>query len=662
MFVKIHAFIKIILTFPRLVKQIIAIIIDLSLCILCTWFAFFFRLEQFISIKEVPLAAGIVSVGIALPLFWLLGLYRTIFRYSGLSIVLTVSIALSAYSFLYFLVFSVYGVTGIPRSIGILQPMLLFFAITSSRLFLKYLLDGNYFFKDKSKFLKKVLVYGAGSAGRQLAFALENSHELKVVGFLDDDTRLHGQFLQSQQIYSPLKIADLIKLKNIELILLALPSISRFRRNEILSKLSNHRLQVQTLPKITDIIKGKVVLSDIRDLDVDDILNRDQVLADSELLTKNITSKVVLITGAGGSIGSELGRQIIRLNPQKLLLLELNEFALYKIYEDLKIVNQDLKIIPLLVNVQNEIKMIEIFKTFKVDTVYHTAAYKHVPLVEENISESIKNNVFGTLAVTKAALSQSVENFVLISSDKAVRPTNIMGASKRLAELCVQGLCHNLIKNKTKMSIVRFGNVLESSGSVIPKFKNQIKNGGPITLTHPDVTRYFMTVTEAAQLVIQAGAMSEDCDVFVLDMNRSVKIKDLIYRLVKLSGLMIKDENNKKGDIEIKIIGLRQGEKLHEELLLSDNPQKTQHPKIQKELDPFITFNQLETDLNILKNLLDHNKVAEVKEMLGKIVKNYVSNSIIVDHVYLEQNKFDKSSFVSRDEGNKADKIKKNYN
>ena len=445
-----------------------------------------------------------------------------------------------------------------------------------------------------------------------------------------------------------------------QLILLALPSISRSRRNDILKNLSNYPLKVQTLPTVGDIIQERISLSDIKDLDVDDILNRDQVLPNPQLLSKNITSKVVLVTGAGGSIGFELARQIAKQNPQKLLLLELNEFALYKIYEELKITNKNLKIIPLLVNVQDQAKVNEIFKIFKVDTVYHAAAYKHVPLVEENISESIKNNVFATLAVTKAALFNSVENFVLISSDKAVRPTNIMGASKRLAELCVQGLYKNEKNNKTKMSVVRFGNVLESSGSVIPKFKKQIKDGGPITLTHPDVTRYFMTLTEASQLVIQAGAMSEDCDVFVLDMGESVKIKDLIYRIVKLSGLSVNDENNKEGDIKIEIIGLRSGEKLYEELLLGDNPQKTQHPKIQKAQDPFIPFNKLEVDLNNLKTLLDHNKVFEVKELLTKIVKTYQSNTAIVDHVYLEQSKFDKSSFVSVNEGNKVVKIKNN--
>ena len=660
MLVTIHTATKSILNLPRFAKNIIVIIVDLNLCVLSTWFAFYLRLDQFISIQGAALTAVMVSVALALPFFWLLGLYRTIFRYSGLSIMFSVSIALLIYGFLYFLFFTVYGVVGIPRSIGILQPMLLFFSVVGSRLFAKYLLGSNYLFKNKSNFLKKTLVYGAGKAGQQLVSALENSNELEVVSFLDDDERLHGQVLQGQEIYSPLKIANLIKSKEPQLVLLALPSISRFRRNEILKNLSNYPLQVQTLPTVADIIQGRVNLSDIKDLDVDDILNRDQVFPNTKLLSKNITSKVVLVTGAGGSIGSELARQIVKLNPQKLLLLELNEFALYKIYEELKIVNENLKIIPLLINVQDHTKVNEIFKTFKIDTVYHAAAYKHVPLVEENISESIKNNVFATLVIAKAALFQSVENFVLISSDKAVRPTNIMGASKRLAELCVQGLYKNVKNNKSKMSIVRFGNVLESSGSIIPKFKKQIKDGGPITLTHPDVTRYFMTLTEASQLVIQAGAMSNDCDVFVLDMGDSIKIKDLIYRIVKLSGLSVKDENNKEGDIEIKIIGLRPGEKLYEELLLGDNPQKTQHPKIQKAQDPFIPINQLEVDLNNLRNLLDNNKVFDVKELLTKIVKTYQSNCAIVDHVYLEQSKLDKSSFVPVDEGNKVVKIKNN--
>ena len=660
MLLGIHKTIKSLISFSRPVKQIIAIILDLNFCIISTWLAFYLRLDIFVPIRGVILNAAIISVGLALPIFWFIGLYQTIFRYSVSSIIFSASVALLLYGFLYFSIYGLYGVTGIPRSIGILQPMLLFFAITTSRLFLKYLLGGTYLFNDKTLLLKKTLIYGAGNSGQQLASSLINNYRLKVVGFLDDNNHLHGQTLQGKIIYSPLKIDDLIKSKEVKLVLLALSSISRFRRNEILKNLSKYPVQVQTLPKITDIVEGKVTLSDIRDLDVEDILNRDQVLPNSKLLTKNVTSKVVLVTGAGGSIGSELVRQIEKLNPKKLLLFELNEFALFKIYEEIKIVNKDLEIIPLLVNVQDQIKMSEIFKIFKVETVYHAAAYKHVPLVEENISESIKNNVFATLAVAKAALSHSVENFVFVSSDKAVRPTNIMGASKRLAELCVQGLYENTKNHKTKVSIVRFGNVLESSGSVIPKFKKQIKSGGPITLTHPDVARYFMTLTEAAQLVIQAGAMSENCDVFVLDMGEIIKIKDLIYRIVKLSGLTVRDEKNKEGDIAIKTIGLRPGEKLYEELLLGDNLQKTQHPKIQKAQDPSIPFDQLEIDLSTLKTLIDNNKTAEVKELLAKVVKTYQSNAAIVDHVYLELSKLDKSSFVTMDEGNKFVKIKNN--
>ena len=320
-----------------------------------------------------------------------------------------------------------------------------------------------------------------------------------------------------------------------------------------------------------------------------------------------------------------------------MLLLELSEFALYKIQDELKNYDRDLKIISLLVNAQDQLKLETIFEIFKVDTIYHAAAYKHVPLVEENICEGVKNNVFSTLAVTKAALSKKVSNLVLISSDKAVRPTNIMGASKRLSELCMQGI-YNISKNcVTHFSIVRFGNVLESSGSVIPKFKKQIKEGGPVTLTHKNVTRYFMTVTEAAQLVIQAGAMGKKSEVFVLDMGKSVKIKDLIYQMIALSGLTVKDKKNPLGDIEVKITGLRPGEKLYEELLIGNNPQKTNHPKIQKINDPYIPFGQLEVDLNYLNKLLNNNEAKKVKNLLQKLLRSLNSNSEIVDHLHLEQ-------------------------
>jgi len=442
--------------------------------------------------------------------------------------------------------------------------------------------------------------------------------------------------------------------------LLALPSITRQKRNQILNDLNKHRVIVKTLPSIQDIVDGRVSVSDIKDLTIDDLLNREQIKPNLELLSKNITSKVVMVTGGGGSIGSELSRQIIKLNPKKIILIELSEFALYKINEDLKNINKSINIIPLLINIQNKKKIEQVFNTFNIDTVYHAAAYKHVPLVEENITESVKNNVFGTFILAEAAIKYNISNFVLISSDKAVRSTNIMGATKRLAEICVQSLYNNE-DNQSKFAIVRFGNVLESSGSVIPKFKSQIKEGGHVTLTHPDVTRYFMTITEASQLVIQAGAMAEKCEVFVLDMGQSIKIKDLINKMIKLSGLSIKDDKNLEGDIEIKITGLRPGEKLYEELLLGDNPQKTYHEKIQKAQDPFIPFNKLKIDLDHLSNLIEENKVEKVKHMLSNLVTSYHSNSEIVDHFYEQQSnsKNDlKSAKIINSDQNKVIRIK----
>ena len=513
--------------------------------------------------------------------------------------------------------------------------MLLFFTIVGLRLCVKFLIGTSA--SKKAKSYKATLIYGAGSAGRQLASSLDVSIQYKVVGFLDDDYSLQGQILQGLPIYNVNKLEELIQSNNIELVLLALPSIRRFQRNQILEKLRSYKLVVQTLPSVTDIIDGKVTISDIREFNVEDILDRETVAPQEDLLLKYIKNQVVLVTGAGGSIGSELCRHIIRCKPKALILCEFNEFYLYKIYEELIAINQKIKIVPLLSNVQDENKMNEILKLFNVETIYHAAAYKHVPLVEANICEGILNNVFGTYTVVKAAIKQQVLNFVLISSDKAVRPTNIMGTSKRLAELCVQALYHEQASHKMNMSMVRFGNVLESSGSVIPKFKQQIKQGGPITLTHPEVTRYFMTITEAAQLVIQAGALSNNCDVFVLDMGKSIKIKNLIYRMVQLSGLSVKDQENPDGDIEIKVIGLRAGEKLYEELLLGDNPQPTIHEKIKKAQDPFIPLNQLEKDLNVLQSLLVTYKVAEVKVKLEKIIDTYQSEYKIVDYLYIEQ-------------------------
>ena len=644
----------------RYSKRVIAIIIDIGLCILCTWLAFYLRLEQFIKINDFTILAVLISITLAIPIFWLLNLYKTMFRFAGPSIIITVAVATFIYGLLYFAVISIYGIRGIPRSIGVIQPVLLFLGISSSRLIIRYLFIGSLDFKN-SKNKKNVLIYGAGNAGRQLLTSLENNPEMKVIGFLDDNKKFHRQIILGQTIYDPINIDDLIIKKNVDLVLLALTSINRSKRNEIIDRLNKHKVSVKTLPSIQDIVDGKISVSDIKDLTIEDLLSREQVKPNIELLSKNIKSKVVLVTGAGGSIGSEISRQIIKLKPKKLLLLESNEFVLYKISEELKSITKNLKIIPILINIQNTSRLSEVFKNFKVDTVYHAAAYKHVPLVEENICESVKNNVYGTYLITKISIQYQVSNFVLISSDKAVRATNIMGASKRLGEICIQAL-HNSSHKYTKFAIVRFGNVLESSGSVIPKFKKQIKEGGPVTLTHPEVTRYFMTITEAAQLVMQAGAMSEGCEVFILDMGESVKIKDLIYKMIKLSGLTVKDDKNLQGDIEIKITGLRPGEKLYEELLLGDNPQKTYHEKIQKAQDPFIPFDQLKIDLENLSILLENNKIADVKDTLNRLVPSYQSNSEIVDHIHKEQLNFInniKSSTITNNQENKVIRINK---
>ena len=628
-------FLGTILSLHSYTKRLIAVITDVSLCILCTWLAFSLRLEELILLRDFNTFPALISIIIAIPIFWLFGLYRTIFRFTGLSIIFTILASTCVYGLIYFSVIGVYSIEGVPRTIGILQPMLLFFAIIVSRLIVKSILTASFLTKTSKK--RNVLVYGAGVAGRQLVIALENSPEFKVIGFLDDNSQLHKRVLLGQNVYSPLLLEKLIQTKDISLVFLALPTISRNKRNNIIKNLSQYKINVQTLPTISELVDGKITLSDIKDLNINDLLNRDEVKPDKNLLNKNINLKTVVVTGAGGSIGSELCRQIVKLKPIKLLLLELNEFALYKVCEELKNINKHLKIIPFLINVQDQKKLEKIFEIFKVDTVYHTAAYKHVPLVEENICEGIKNNVFSTLAIAKASISKKVSNLVLISSDKAVRPTNIMGASKRLSELCMQSI-YNYTKNiNSNFSIVRFGNVLESSGSVIPKFKKQIKEGGPVTLTHKDVTRYFMTVIEAAQLVIQAGAMGKNSEVFLLDMGESVKIEGLINKMIKLSGYSVKNEENPDGEIEIKITGLRPGEKLYEELLIGDNPQKTHHIKILKTTEDFIPFDKLEIYLDNLKNLINNNNTKEIIILLEKVLKIYQSNSKIVDHIHLEK-------------------------
>ena len=638
-----------ILALPRAAKRFVALSVDLSLCVLTVWLAYYLRLGEFVALSGTALWAVGASVGIALPIFIVSGLYRAIFRYSGWPAFLAVARAVGIYGLLYASLFTAFGLAGVPRTVGIIQPMLLFLFVGASRALARVWLADRYVGILKRATRRKVLIYGAGTTGRQLAAAMASSHEMQVAGFLDDDDRLCGHVLNGQPIYNPADLDNLVATLNISDVLLAMPSRSRRRRNEILSQVRSAHVAVRTLPSVNDLAQGKVSISDLRELDIDDLLGREPVAPNHILLAKSIVGKTVLVTGAGGSIGSELCRQILAVNPAKLLLVEQSEFALYAIHQELEEKLAVLEgatpplLVPLLASVQDDDRMREIMSAWHLDTVYHAAAYKHVPLVEHNPVAGIKNNVLGTLRTAQAAAENGVTDFVLISTDKAVRPTNVMGASKRLAEMSLQALAANqvgtsgVIANGTKFSMVRFGTVLCSSGSLVPKFRKQIRDGGPITLTHSDVTRYFMTIPEAAQLVIQAGAMAKGGDVFVLDMGQPVKIIDLARRMVELSGLTLKDEEHPEGDIEIAVTGLRPGEKLYEELLIGDNPKPTVHPRIMKAHEEFIPWAEFEAKLKALEMALNVNDVGVIQAMMQQLVAGYTPSDDIVDWVYLEQ-------------------------
>jgi len=646
-----------ILALPRMAKRAVALIVDLSLCVLTVWFAFYLRLDTFISFTApgpwrfgITLSA-VASVLIAFPIFVASGLYRAIFRYSGLPALAAVLRAVGIYGLIYAVIFMAIGIDGVPRTVGIMQPLLLLLSVGTSRFMVRAWLGDEYQSILRRQGRPKALIYGAGSSGRQLAAAMGNNPQMQVIGFLDDDDRLHGQVLNGLPIFDPKDLDRLVATRQINDVLLAMPSLSRSRRNEVLSQIRAAQVSVRTLPSVTDLAQGKVSVADLRELDVDDLLGREPVLPNHLLLSKNNANKVVMVTGAGGSIGGELCRQILAAGPSKLLLIEQSEFALYAIHQSLEekstvnLTNQNeatnTELMPLLGSVQDSERIREIISIWRPDTIYHAAAYKHVPLVEHNPAEGIKNNVLGTLRTARAAAEYGVADFVLISTDKAVRPTNIMGASKRLAEMVLQALAANGLKgsnsSKTTFSMVRFGNVLGSSGSVVPKFRQQIKDGGPITLTHPEVTRYFMTIPEAAQLVIQAGAMARGGDVFVLDMGEPVKIIDLARRMIELSGLIVRDKARPDGDIEIAISGLRPGEKLYEELLIGDDPAPTSHPRIMKAQDDFIAWEQLESELNALESALAASDVTRVRSLMEKLVSGYAPAAGIVDWIHLEQ-------------------------
>jgi FlaA1/EpsC-like NDP-sugar epimerase len=630
----IHRLAATLLGFSRPAKRSLALVVDASLCVLCVWLALSLRYEVWTPIHGERWFAVAVAVALALPLFVVTGQYRAIFRYSGTAALMSLTWACGAFAATYVLIFTVLGVPSVPRSMGLLVPMMLFFTVGFSRLVARYWLGGLYLSALRRKARAQVVVYGAGGAGRQLAAALTHHPEMALRAFIDDARSLQGSSLRGLDIHSLSWLkANAVRL-GVTDVLLAMPSASHARRAEILNELLPLGLHVRTLPAMADLVNGRVRMQDLLEVDIEDLLGRDPVAPDAELLGRHIRDQVVLVTGAGGSIGSELCRQIVQQRPVTLLLVELSEYALYAIHQELEKMATGVRVLPLLASVRDAARMREIMRAWHPDTVYHAAAYKHVPMVEHNPVEGVRNNALGTLTTARVAMECRVRQFVLVSTDKAVRPTNIMGASKRAAELALQGLAQRA--PSTRFSMVRFGNVLGSSGSVVPLFRRQIEAGGPITLTHADITRYFMTIPEAAQLVIQAGAMARGGDVFVLDMGQPVRIIDLARRLVELSGRTVRDAQRPDGDIELQVTGLRPGEKLYEELLIGDNALPTTHPRVMKAHEDCPPWAELARMFEQLEAALDASDVPRVKQVLQFMLPGYQPLAEVVDWVHLE--------------------------
>lgn len=618
------------LALPRGSKRLMAAAMDGALCALTVWFAYYLRLGYFVSLAGRPSIAVALSLTFALPAFYFLGLYRMAFRRAGADILPAVSLACATYGLCYATILAAYGFDGIPRTVGIIQPILLFLAVGFLRLSIGYILGGQMQRRIDTQPRQGVLIYGAGSSGRQLAAAMSASRELRVVGFLDDDQSLYGTRVNGLRVYPVERLRDLIDRKEVTDVMLALPSAPRQRRNTIIQHLRGLPVTVRTLPGLMDLAHGRVQASDLRELSIEDLLSREPVAPEIQAVRGKIAGRTVLVTGAGGSIGSELCRQIVAADPARILLLETSEFALYAIHRNLTEVT-GIEVVPLLGSVTDGFRVAEIMRAWSPDIVFHAAAYKHVPLVEHNPLEGLRNNVVGTLTVAELAAQLGVKDFVLVSTDKAVRPTNTMGATKRLAELVLQGLAAE--NTGTCFSMVRFGNVLGSSGSVVPLFREQIRQGGPVTITHRDITRYFMTIPEAAQLVVQASAMAAGGEVFVLDMGEPVRIADLARNMIELCGLSVRSVENPNGDIEIVTVGMRPGEKLYEELLIGDNPRPTMHPRIMMASEHHIPWPQLRPRFDELERYIASGAVAPARKLLRELVREFAPASEIVDWV-----------------------------
>lgn len=624
-------------------KLIILITTDIFIVLTSLWMAFSLRWGELYIPKGNEWYLFVATPIIAIPIFARLGLYRAIIRFLEMKALWTIVQATSFYALIFAFVLYESGIKGIPRTVTPLNWLIVMLLVGCIRFFARWWLGETYFQlrggRKGLKLLKKnVIIYGAGSAGIQLASALGHGRDFNVVAFIDDNTSLQKRKVNGLRIYPLSSLNYLIERHEASNVLLAIPSAKKSRISEIIQLLEPYAVHVMSMPGLSDIAQGRVTVDALQEVDIADLLGRDPVIPDQALLKATITDKVVMVTGAGGSIGSELCRQIIRIQPTSLILYEISEFNLYAIEKELLHLimgmnpPRPIEIITILGSVTHAKRIENVCKTFKVQTIYHTAAYKHVPMVEKNPGEAILNNIFGTLHAAQAAINANVELFVLISTDKAVRPTNTMGATKRFAELILQALSIDIAhKKQTRFTMVRFGNVLGSSGSVVPLFREQISRGGPLTVTDARIIRYFMTIPEASQLVIQAGALAQGGDVFVLDMGEPIRILDLAKRMIHLSGLEVKDENHPAGEIEINFTGLRPGEKLYEELLIGDNVSKTTHPGIMRAQEQTISWTELNKMLSSLEDATSNDDFEQVRCILKKAVSGFAPQCEISD-------------------------------
>lgn len=608
---------------PRRVRRFIALVMDLLLCVISVWLAFSIRLGAW---DLVSPAVGMAMVT-AIPA-WLIaarwcGIYRSIIRFAGGRTMIDLAVACLIMSLPMITIFMFIGITGVPRTIGVLQPMLFLLLLALSRIAIRYALV-DILHVSRQRRGQRVAIYGAGRAGQQLGFAIQQDGNVSLAGYLDDDPNVEGHRIDGVRIYGTADIEETINQLAIDEILLALPSSPRSRRLQIVEQLKPLSVRVRSLPSMASIIDGKVSVRDLRDVQVEELLGRDPVPPDEQLLKGAIEGKVVLVSGAGGSIGSELCRQILTRRPRQLILVDHSEFSLYSIHTELeegRAEDHAVELIAELADISEPMVAARIMERHRPQTVFHAAAYKHVPLIETNPISGLRNNVFGTYHCCLEAERVGAARFILVSTDKAVRPTNIMGASKRMCELVLQARAAE--NSETIFSMVRFGNVLGSSGSVVPRFRAQIAAGGPITLTHRDVTRFFMTIPEAAQLVMQAGAMAKGGEVFVLDMGQPIRILDLAQSMIQLSGCTVRDEENPDGDIAIEEVGLRPGEKMYEELLLGDDPQPTDHSRIMRAQEVRLPWNELSGLLDELALALESGDVERAMAVVRYAVPDY---------------------------------------